>query len=62
MARQRVVKTAGASRPPSFVVVVKRSDIQMEVYGPYRSFKKAEGDAQAWGGSVEPLLRQGSMP
>lgn len=29
----------------------------MKVFGPYRSFKRAEGDAKAWGGFVEPLIK-----
>jgi hypothetical protein len=41
----------------TFVVIVQRSDSTLDVYGPYRSFKKAEGDALAWGGTVEPVLK-----
>lgn len=41
----------------SFVVVVRTSELTLAVHGPYRSFKRAEGDAKAWGGSVEPMQR-----
>lgn len=41
----------------SFVVVVRTSELTLAVYGPYRSFKRAEGDAKAWEGSVEPMQR-----
>ena len=27
------------------------------VYGPYRSFRRAEGDAKAWDGTVEPVKK-----
>jgi hypothetical protein len=41
----------------NFVVVVEKGPYTKEMYGPYRSFKRAEGDARAWGGSVEPLKK-----
>lgn len=36
-------------RRQSFVVIVER-DSHRRVFGPYRSFKRAEGDANAWEG------------
>lgn len=39
----------------TFVVIVQRTELQRDVYGPYRGFKRAEGDAKAWGGTVEPI-------
>jgi hypothetical protein len=44
----------------SFVVIVKTSEFTQDVYGPYRSFRAAEGDAKAWDGTVEPLAKRGS--
>ena len=39
----------------SYVVIVKTGEVSIAVYGPYRSFKRAEGDAKAWDGTVEPM-------
>jgi hypothetical protein len=54
-------KAAKRLRRPrqSFIVLVKTSDITFKVYGPYRSFKRADGDAKAFEGSVEPVLKPG---
>lgn len=41
----------------TYIVIVQRTPLQREVYGPYRSFKVAEGDAKAWGGAVEPVMK-----
>ncbi|WP_157497386.1 hypothetical protein [Diaphorobacter sp. J5-51] len=41
----------------TYVVIVQRTPMQRDVYGPYRSFKAAEGDAKAWGGTVEPVMK-----
>ena len=41
----------------TYVVIVQRTPLQRDVYGPYRSFKTAEGDAKAWGGTVEPVMK-----
>ncbi len=59
--------TARAPRPrTSYVVILTRVHAsdgrRTEVYGPYSTFKRAEGDAQAWqvdGAecTVEPLTR-----
>lgn len=38
-----------------YVVIIQRTTLQRDVYGPYKAFKAAEGDAKAWGGTVEPL-------
>ncbi len=38
-----------------YVVIVKTGEHEATCYGPYASFKKAEGDAQAWDGYVLPL-------
>jgi len=43
----------------TYVVLVQKSEFSVAVYGPYRSFKRADGDAKAWGGSVEPLKKPG---
>lgn len=45
-----------------YVVIVQRTPMQREVHGPYRSFRRAEGDAKAWEANgvictVEPLIR-----
>lgn len=51
-----------ARRVVTYVVVVQTPGrIASAVYGPYRSFKRAEGDARAWeadGSScaVEPIM------
>lgn len=37
-----------------FVVIV-REGLNERVFGVYRSFKRAEGDARCWGGVVVPL-------
>lgn len=42
---------------PSFVVIIQRSEYETEVIGPYASFKHADADAQAMGGSCYPLTR-----
>ena len=42
---------------PSFVVVIQHSELNTEVIGPYRSFKRADADAQAMGGACLPLTR-----
>lgn len=39
-----------------FVVIVETTDLTKDVYGGYRSFKRAEADALAWSGTVEPVL------
>ena len=39
----------------TYVVIVKTGEVSIAVYGPYRSFKRAEGDAKAWDGTVEPM-------
>ncbi|WP_172751400.1 hypothetical protein [Diaphorobacter sp. LR2014-1] len=44
----------------AYVVIVKRTPLQRDVYGPYRTFKRAEGDAKAWGGTVEPVKKPAS--
>lgn len=41
----------------TYIVIVQRTLLQRDVYGPYRSFKAAEGDAKAWGGTVEPVMK-----
>ena len=41
-------------RKPRFIVLVQRGDYA-RAFGPYQSFKSAEGDAQAWGGFVLPV-------
>ena len=41
----------------SYVVIVERGPMTRDVYGPYRSFKRADGDAKAWGGTVEPIRK-----
>lgn len=41
----------------TYVVLVQKSEFSVAAHGPYRSFKRAEGDAKAWGGSVEPLQK-----
>ena len=41
----------------TYVVIVQRTPLQRDVYGPYRSFKAADGDAKAWGGTVEPVMK-----
>lgn len=39
-----------------FVVIVDDKEwLMRRVFGPYRSFKTASGDAKAWNGTVEPL-------
>jgi hypothetical protein len=48
---------SSSARNQSFVVVVQRTENTRDVYGPYRSFKAAEGDARAWGGTVEPIQK-----
>jgi hypothetical protein len=40
-----------------FVVLV-RDHMHERVFGVYRSFKKASGDAKAWNGTVTPLESQ----
>lgn len=53
MNTKRARKTA---RPRiTYVVIVKTGEVSIAVYGPYRSFKRAEGDAKAWDGTVEPM-------
>lgn len=42
---------------PSFVVVIHHNEFSTEVLGPYRSFKHADGDARAMGGTCHPLTR-----
>ena len=45
MSTTRARKTA---RPRiTYVVIVKTGEVSIAVYGPYRSFKRAEGDAKA---------------
>jgi len=41
----------------TYVVVVKSGEVSIAVYGPYRSFRRAEGDAKAWDGTVEPVKK-----
>ena len=41
----------------TYIVIVQRTPLQRDVYGPYRSFKAADGDAKAWGGTVEPVMK-----
>ncbi len=41
----------------TFVVMVRRSELSQDVIGPYRSFRAAEGDAKAWGGTVHPVIK-----
>jgi hypothetical protein len=43
-------------RPLAYVVTVKRTALVTDVFGPYSYFTTAEGDALAWGGTVEPLF------
>lgn len=38
-----------------YVVIVQRTELQRDVYGPYTQFRVADKDAQAWGGTVEPV-------
>jgi hypothetical protein len=44
------------------VLLLSARSLAFEVRGPYRSFKRAEGDAKAWNGidgksaSVEPIM------
>lgn len=38
----------------SFIVIVQKG-LSARVFGPYRSFKTASGDARAWDGFVLPL-------
>lgn len=39
----------------SSFIVLKQTGFDMRVYGPYRSFKRAEADALAWGAVVIPV-------
>ena len=41
----------------TYIVIGQRTPLQRDVYGPYRSFKAADGDAKAWGGTVEPVMK-----
>lgn len=36
-------------------IVLKQTGFDARAYGPYRSFKRAEADAMAWGGVVIPI-------
>lgn len=45
------------SPKPQFVIIVERNEWTRDVYGPYRSFRRAQGDARAWGGFVEPVQK-----
>jgi hypothetical protein len=49
--------TVHLTNPKRFVVVVERGKWERFVWGVYRSFKSAEGDAKAWGGYVLPLMK-----
>ena len=33
-----------------YLVIVQRPNFGTEAYGPYRTFRQAEGDAKAWHG------------
>lgn len=36
-------------------IVLKQTGFDARVYGPYRTFKRAEADALAWGAVVIPV-------
>ncbi len=55
-------ETLGDKPREKFVVVVQRTELQKDIYGPYSKFRTAEGDAKAWGGSVEPLKSPSTAP
>jgi hypothetical protein len=42
-----------------FVVIV-RDGLHERCFGPFRSFKRAEGNAKAWGGHVLPVETENS--
>lgn len=43
------------SKRQSFVVIVPQSELESRAFGPYRSFKRADGDARAVDGFVLPI-------
>lgn len=49
------IKTKTKTPPQKFVVIVQRTELQRDVYGTYSRFLDADKDAQAWGGTVEPV-------
>jgi hypothetical protein len=44
-----------ATRMSYVVIVEERDGLNRRAFGPFRSFKRAEGNAQAWGGYVLSL-------
>jgi hypothetical protein len=51
-----MAKKLPARRPRmQYIVIVQKSELEQVAYGPYPSFKGAEGNAKAWNGYVLPL-------
>lgn len=42
---------------PHFAVLVIHSEFDIEIIGPYASFKRADGDARVMGGVCIPMTR-----
>lgn len=42
---------------PSFCVIIQHSEFNIEVIGPYPSFKRADADARAMGGACYAMTR-----
>ena len=53
--RDQMLRASRRTQTQSFVVMVPRTALTSDVYGLYRSFKRASRDAIAWGGTVHPV-------